>query len=350
MVSTHISIIPEFLEKIELMNMDGHFEINKTDITNTDTGNQLLFRGIKSGSGNQTANLKSLQGISTWIIDEAEELVDEDIFDRIDLSVRSNKAPNRVVLILNPATKEHWIYKRFFESKGVEPGFNGIKDNATYIHTSYLDNLSNLPQDYLDQLETIRQRRPDKYKHEILGGWREKAEGVIFTNWKVGDIDQSISHGYGMDFGYSVDPSTLVEVRIDKKAKKIYAKELLYKSKLSTSELVENLRVKSTSNAVIIADSAEPRLIDEIRAKGFNIRPTIKGPSSVRDGIRLLQDYDLVIDGDSSNLIKELNNYVWNDKKSEVPIDAHNHLLDSLRYYCSFYLDNPNYGQYAYEY
>lgn len=349
MVSTHISIIPEFIEKIELLNADNHFEINKTDIKNVSTNTMILFRGIKSGAGNQTANLKSLQGISTWVIDEAEELTDEDTFDKIDLSIRSNKAKNKVILILNPATKEHWIYKRFFENRGVQAGFNGTKGDTTYIHTNYLDNIENLPDDYIAQIEQIKVRRPDKYKHDILGGWREKAEGVIFTNWKVDEIDKTIAPGYGMDFGYSIDPSTIIEVRIDKKKKIVYASEKLYKPKLSTSDLVEALRINTEKKAIIIADSAEPRLIDEVRAKGFNIKATIKGPSSVRDGIRLLQDYDIVVDEGSINLIKELNNYVWNDKKSEVPIDKHNHLIDALRYYCSFYLDNPTYGEYYFE-
>ena len=71
-----------------------------------------------------------MQGISCWVLDEAEELIDEDIFDTIDLSIREKEIQNRIILILNPVTKEHWIYKRFFEDKGVEAGFNGVRDNV----------------------------------------------------------------------------------------------------------------------------------------------------------------------------------------------------------------------------
>ena len=125
MTSAHLSIIPEFLEKIGLLGFDEVFSINKKEVVNTKNNSDILFRGIRTSAGNQTASLKSLQGISTWVLDEAEELVDENIFDTIDLSIREKGIHNRVILILNPVTKEHWIYKRFFEDKGVEGGFNG---------------------------------------------------------------------------------------------------------------------------------------------------------------------------------------------------------------------------------
>ena len=130
MTSAHLSIIPEFLEKIGLLGYDNTFSVNKAEVINLGNKSDILFRGIKTSAGNQTASLKSLQGISTWVLDEAEELVDENIFDTIDLSIREKKVQNRIILVLNPVTKEHWIYKRFFEDKGVEGGFNGIKDNV----------------------------------------------------------------------------------------------------------------------------------------------------------------------------------------------------------------------------
>ena len=130
-----ISIIPEFIEKIELLGKQGDFHVTKDEITNRKTGSKILFRGIKTSSGNQVANLKSLQGVTTWVLDEAEELVDESIFDTIDLSVRQKGIQNRVVMILNPTTKEHFIYQRFFEGKGVQEGSNITKGDTTYIHT-----------------------------------------------------------------------------------------------------------------------------------------------------------------------------------------------------------------------
>ena len=144
MTSAHLSIIPEFLEKISLLGFEEVFSINKAEVLNISNNSDILFRGIRTSAGNQTARLKSLQGVSTWVLDEAEELIDENIFDTIDLSIREKDLQNRIILILNPVTKEHWIYDRFFQSKGVEGGFNGIKDNVCYIHSTYLDNIENL--------------------------------------------------------------------------------------------------------------------------------------------------------------------------------------------------------------
>ena len=105
MTSAHLSIIPEFLEKIGLLGFDEVFSINKAEVLNTSNQSDILFRGIRTSAGNQSASLKSLQGISTWVLDEAEELIDEDIFDTIDLSIREKDIQNRIILILNPVTK-----------------------------------------------------------------------------------------------------------------------------------------------------------------------------------------------------------------------------------------------------
>jgi len=345
MQSAHSSIIPEFIEKIDLFELGGEFSINKTDIRNTRTGSEVIFRGIKTGAGNQTAALKSLQGISTWVLDEAEELIDEETFDKINLSVRQKGIHNRIILILNPTTKEHWIYKRFFESKGVQEGFNGIKEDTCYIHTTYLDNIENLDQSYIHSIELMKERRPEKYNHQILGGWLNKADGVIFENWSIGEYDDTIPSIFGQDFGFSTDPTTLIECSIDKGLKKIYVREHYGKTGLTTSEIY-NLNQRYAGDRLIIGDSAEPRLISEVKAKGNNIQGVKKGKDSIITGIALLQDYDLVIEEDSTGIIKELNNYVWSDRKSKTPIDDHNHFIDALRYAVYYQLSNPNRGRY----
>ena len=344
MTSAHLSIIPEFQEKIDLMNLNDFFEVNKSEIKNKQSGSEIIFRGIKTSSGDQTANLKSLQGVTTWVLDEAEELTDEATFDKINLSIRQKGKQNRVILILNPSTKEHWIYKRFFEDKGISEGFNGIKDDVTYIHTTYLDNIKHLDQSFIDEIEKIKETNPKKYKHQILGGWLDKAEGVVFTNWRVDHFIEQNLTAYGQDFGFSVDPTTLVKVSIDKANKRIYAQELLYKPKLNTSEIyTENVRYCG-QRGLIVADSAEPRLIEELRSRGLNIRGIDK--PKIVDRIALVQDYELIISPDSINIIKELNNYVWHDKKSQTPIDDYNHALDGLGYAVWDLIGRPNQGKY----
>ena len=276
MTSAHLSIIPEFQEKIDLLELNGCFSIQRGEIINTLSGSEIIFKGLKTSSGDQTAALKSLQGVTTWILDEAEELTDETTFDKINLSIRQKGVQNRVILILNPSSKEHWIYKRFFERAGVQEGFTGVKGNVTYIHTTYLDNIDNLDESFIDEVQLIKKNNPKKYKHVILGGWVDKAEGVVFEKWRYGPFNpDNLQTSFGQDFGFSIDPTTLIEVAIDKKKRKIYVKEHLYKPKLTTSEIAY-INLNASNKSLIVADSAEPRLIEELKAKGFVLDYTNK--------------------------------------------------------------------------
>lgn len=346
LVSAHASIIPEFIDKIETANLQSDFSITKDEIVNLRTGSKILFKGIKTSSGTQTANLKSLAGVTTWVLDEAEELNDENTFDKIDFSIRAKGIQNRVILILNPSTKEHFIYKRFFENKGVEAGANLIKKDTTYIHTSYLDNIDNLSNSFISQVEQMKLNNSSKYQHVILGGWLDKAEGVVFTNWKFGSFNpDNLQTSFGQDFGFSVDPTTLIEVAIDKTKRKIYIKECFYKIRLTTSDIAL-MNLEYCSNSLIVADSAEPRLIAELKSKGCNIRPTEKGAGSISAGVALMQDYELIVESNSTNVAKELNNYIYADKGSKLFVDNFNHAIDAIRYNVFFHLANPNRGTY----
>ena len=344
MVSAHLSIIPEFLEKIGLLGFENAFHINKAEVTNSSNNSDILFRGIKTSAGNQTASLKSLQGISCWVLDEAEELIDENIFDTIDLSIREKDVQNRVILILNPVTKEHWIYRRFFEEKGVEGGFNGVKDNVCYIHSTYLDNIKNLSESFLDRIKSIKHNNFKKYQHKILGGWLDKAEGVVFDNWSFGEFNPNgLQTSCGMDFGFSVDPDSLTEVAIDKSRKIIYLKEHIYQNGLKSHDLAK-IVLDKVGKKLIIADSAEPRLIEDLRHLGVNIKPVKKG--TVESGVTRMQDYQIIITPESTNIAKELNNYVYADKGSKLYVDSYNHAIDGVRYNVMYHLDNPNAGKY----
>lgn len=344
MTAAELSIIPEFKEKISLINCDRYFDVQKKDIVNTITDSRVLFRGIKTSSGNQTANLKSLQGISTWVLDEAEEMVSEEDFDTIDLSIRSNIQQNRIVLIMNPATKEHWVYKRFFEGMGVQEGFNGQLGNVQYIHTTYLDNIENLPESFINSVEQIRKTNPTKYKHKILGGWLDRAEGVVFTNWEYGTFNpDGLQTSFGLDFGFSIDPDALVEVAIDKSKRVIYLKQHIYSKGLGSSQLAQIIKSRA-DRKLIIADSAEPRLISDLRSKGINIKPVKKG--KIEEGITLMQDFKLIVDKESQDIARELNNYSYLDKGSKLYIDDYNHAIDAIRYNITFHLDNPHSGKY----
>lgn len=347
------SIIPEFEEKLSLLNCHDLFRVTKDSIKGVHNQSKIVFKGIKTSSGNQTASLKSLKNFSIFILDEAEEMPDFGTWDKIKKSMRALDVRNLSILSLNPATEEHWIHEEFFEGKGVEAGFNGIVGNVLYIHSTYLDiEREFIADDTWEEYEELRRiyeewkalspqeklthdpklvKKAKYFLHTILGGWLNKAEGVVFEDWEEGEFVDN-GHGcFGQDYGFSNDPTTLVQVSIDKKRKRIYAKELLYRPKMVTSQIAD-FNNQIAGDKLIIGDSSEPRLIEELRRKGNNIQGAEKGPGSVSGGIARMLDYTLVVDPSSKNLKKELNNYVWHDKKSNMPVDDWNHLIDPIRY------------------
>ena len=172
LVSAFISIIPEFLDKIEIMGKVNDFEVTQSEIINKLTGSKILFRGIKTSSGVNTANLKSIAGLSTWVIDEAEELTDPDVFDKVDLSIRAKENFNRVILVMNPAYKSHWIYNDFVKKK---------RSDTTYIHTTYLDNKINLSDSFIQAAEKTKRENPARYEHLFLGTWLDDADGMLWN-------------------------------------------------------------------------------------------------------------------------------------------------------------------------
>ena len=332
MTAAEKSIIPEFRDKIKMLGLSDEFIITQKDITHRLSGSSIFFSGIKTSSGDQTANLKSLHGVTTLVVEEAEELVDEDVFDKIDLSVRVKDVQNRIILIMNPATKTHWIYERFFEKAGVNDDFTGQHEDTNYIITTYLDNLENINKSFIRVADIMKETNPEKYNHVMLGAWLPRAEGVIFTNWVMGGFEYIEGSTYfGQDYGFSVDPTTLVKVSIDRLNKTVYLKECFYEVGLSTSEIGER-NYRHAKNDLIYVDSAEPRLIKELKDKGMNLQPVSKPAGSILAGIKMMQDMRLIVDPASKNLIKELNNYTWHPKKDNEPRDMYNHIIDGIRY------------------
>ena len=323
LTSAHLSIIPQFISVIEDLGIEDNFEINKTEITNKSTGVSILFRGVKTSSGTQTANLKSITDITTVVFDEFEEIPDKETFKKIDYSVRVKGVHNRIIMIQNPSTKQFWGYEEYFLTK---------RKDTTYIHTSYLDNINNLNEDIIKDFERLKIDNKKEFDNIVMGGWLDKAYGTIFDNWIKGDFDDSLPFIFGADYGFAADPSTIVKVAVDEKRKLIYLEEKLYSKHLSTDQL-KNIYKEVVNDNIVVCDSAELRLINDLRDSGINAIPTIKKAGSVVAGIQRIQSYKLVVCGDSSNLITELNNYAWIDKGTKtIPIDDYNHILDALRY------------------
>jgi phage terminase large subunit len=223
----------------------------------------------------------------------------------------------------NPVS-EFYVYDQFINN----PQY---KDDITLIHSTLYDNpflSEEIKKDIL-----LRAARDPNYKRVYLEGKIGQLEGVIYPNWSYGDFDNSLPSGFGLDFGFHPDPDAMVKIAIDQKNRKIYAKELFYLNNLQISDLRKEVKLYAKSHELIIADSADPRLINELRTSGLNIKGVIKSEGSVLEGIRLVQDYDIIVDKESINLVKELRNHTWNDKKAGIPNKGFNHLLSGIRYY-----------------
>ena len=353
--ATSVKEMVELFENvIELLNWQSFFRVYVDRIVCLTTDSAVKFKGLKSGSKAQKANLKSEGEPTTLVVEEGEDFNDEVAFDKIDLSLRSKIVDIEVIWIQNPSTREHFIFKRFFEGYTVDKYIDGCRYQYTthpdveHVHTTYLDNYDNLNETYIEKLLSIRRTDKKKYEQIVIGSWLDRAEGAIFTNWRTYDFDKDpryleLPKLFGQDYGYSNDPTTLVEVVIDKKHRRVYLKEKLYKPFLTTPQ-VATQNIIHSKGKLIIADSSEPRLIKELKQFKCNIKGVKKFDGSILTGIALMQDYELIVHPSSENLITELSNYVWMDNKSK-PIDDYNHLIDAIRYVFMHALYKPNYGK-----
>lgn len=336
--SAEISIMPEFLEKLELLGETENCHITKTSITHGQTGSQIIFSGIKTQSGNQTAKLKSIPGINCFVVDEAEEFTSEADFDTINNSIRVRGLPNLVIMILNPQSVNHWIWERFFKESHRQVYINGIQvqisthPSVHHIHTTYHDNIDHLDEGYLAEIEQLRIANEAKWANVFGGRWRDKAQGVIFEHWTEGAFDESLPYCYGLDEGFFPDPLGLIKVAVNRRRKRVYLQEMAYSQKLSTGDVITLLEEKVRNKRDLIVADDKGRLIGDLAKAGWNVVKAHKWPGSVKDGIRTLQDWEIIVDPESYNLKTELNNYVWNDKKASIPVDEFNHLIDPTRY------------------
>jgi len=358
MASADLSVIPEFSEKIDLEGSHEYFRVNKKDIINKCSGSTVMFRGIKTSSGNQTANLKSIQGLTTFVCDEAEEWVSENDFDKIVLSIRQKGIQNRVVIVMNPADVNHFIYKKYIKDTHQIVNIDGVDiqvsthPNVLHIHTTYFDNRQYLADEFIHEVEDLRAKaikdatKPDgsfdkhifnksKYAHKIIGRWAAIAEGVIFTSYEIVPCipDWIKKRGIGMDFGYSIDPTAIIDCAfVDND---LYLDEICYKTEMLSREIIKELKQHSSKR--VISESADPRLITEIRNGGINIHPVDKFKGSIDAGITKMLELNLKITKRSYNILEELRNYTWDKDKNgnyiNVPIDDYNHAMDASRYW-----------------
>lgn len=265
-------------------------------------------------------------------INEANELSWEDFFQ---LNIRTTY---RVIIDFNPSDEYHWIYDNLLP-----------RDDVDFFKTTYLDN------PFLTELEVLeieRLRETDSYYWQVYGlGERGQSPSVIFT---AGDYDNLPDGanllGYGLDFGFSNSPTALVACYQYQET--LFFEELLYQTGLTNADLaarMKELNIPRTQR--IVADSAEPKSIEELHRMGFNIHPCFKGKDAINLGIDIMKRHRLVAHKGSVNLIKEFRNYKWQqDKNGKIlnePVKMFDHLMDAARYLVMDRLSRPNVGRYA---
>lgn len=368
LTSAKDSIIPDFKEKLEMLNYQHYAIILNDRVIMRHNQGKIVFKGFRGSSGDQTARLKGLKNFSILVCEELEEYPDQAEWDKVQLSIRSTDVQAMNILVLNPTTKNHWSYDEFFRSKGVEGGFNGIKDNILYIHTTYLD----MPREFIakknlfkyetareihDKIEPMsydeRKAQSHKdikkwkyYKHVVLGGWMQEAEGLVYEDWsEFKDFPKEYDlRIFGLDFGFSNDPAAFVECVLTKED--VYLKQHIYKTGLLNNTLSELIKtvLPEDEDCYIVADSASPKDIKELNTKyGLYIMPCVKGQGSVMSTVKIMQSKNIFIHHESDDLKDELKHYhtieLVNSKGERVIhiVDSDNHLLDASRYACTRY-------------
>lgn len=301
------------------------YELNRQDSIARIGKMQILFRSINNQD--DAAKLRSVTDLDFAWMEELTEFREAD-YDEVLMILRGGHgAYKQVVGSFNPVGKTSWVFKRFFEQNIG----NAQKLKYTIDHNPFL--MKSDPA-YIMQLDRLKEYDPNLWNIYRNGEWGELS-GVIY-NWDITDEPQSFDETfYGIDFGYSVDPCSLV--KIYRKADEYWIKELIHQTGLTNIDLANRMIALGINrNDVIYADSAEPKSIDEIFSFGFNVQPCQKGADSIRAGIDFIKSQRVhIIDG-SENVIREQKSYVWKKDKDgnplNEPIGINNHAMDSIRY------------------
>lgn len=326
------SIWALFIELILTKMPEVLLESNKSDLTfKLVNGSEFLFTGLDDAE-----KIKSIQGITDIVIEEATEITLDD-FTQLNLRLRSPKPNNQIHLMFNPVSKANWVYKYFFEQK---------PDDTIIQQTTYADN-PYLPQKYIQTLIDMKHRNTAYYNIYAKGEFAT-LDKLVFPSYEVRIVNENefvndkgektALFWCGLDFGYTNDPSALTWGWYKPKDHKLYITGEYDKTGLTNDKLAEIITDLGLSKERIVADSAEPKSIAELRHMGIKkITGAVKGADSVKNGLDRLQRCDIIIDERCKNTIEEFENYTWKkDKRTgeyiNDPIDTYNHHIDSIRY------------------
>ena len=300
------------------------------------TGQRILFRGLDNVE--KIASTTVEQGVLCWVwVEEAFEIPREADFDKLDLSVpRGEVAPplfKQTTLTFNPWNENHWLKSRFFDREDEQV----LAITTDYRCNEFLDDTDRA------RYEQMRVNNPRQYAVAGLGQWGH-SEGLVFENWVVeefslGDLRrEGLRHIFGLDYGYTNDPTAFIAAAVDEEEKRIYIYDEHYETKMLNGDIATMIIAKGYQKERIRADSAEPKSNDDLRRLGIGrIQPARKGPDSVQAGIARLQEYRLIVHPRCVHTAAELGAYCWQSGAREGtfinrPADRDNHLMDALRY------------------
>lgn len=313
-----------FLDTISDWGIYDLCRINKSEYTITlMNGSVLLFKGL-----DDPEKIKSVAGLTDIWTEEATELTEED-FDQLRLRLRAKKKDLQFFVSFNPVSKSHFLYKRYFSEDKTEEAF--------ILQTTYKDNKF-LPESYVKNIEKLIDTNPTYYKIYALGEFCSLSK-LVYQNWNTEAFDHRQIDGtlcVGLDFGFVNDKTALIASIVTDEDIYIF-KEYTCIGK-TNDEIYGAIKALGMHKSVIIADSAEPKSIEELKRLGcIRIRESKKGPDSIIHGIQKIQQKKIHIHPSCIETIAELQNYAWEkDKKSgeyiNKPIDDWNHCLDALRY------------------
>ncbi|HUM42452.1 MAG TPA: PBSX family phage terminase large subunit [Fervidobacterium sp.] len=332
------SCFTELKWAINRLCVQDYWKITKSplEMTYIPTGQKIYFRGLDDPL--KVTSITVEVGHLCWMwIEEAYEIMKESDFDMLDESIRGEVPDGlfkQITLTFNPWNEHHWIKKRFFDA-APDPDILALTTN--YKCNEWLDAADK------KVFETMKKNNPRRYRVAGLGDWGI-VEGLVFENWeeKAFNLEEikkipGIKSAFGLDFGYTNDPSALWCGMIDLKGKVIYVFDEMYKTGMSNEAIAKELTKMGYRKERIRADSAEPKSIDRLRELGIsNITAARKGKDSVNNGIDFIQDFKIIVHPRCVNFLTEINNYTWDvdkfGKKLNTPIDDFNHLMDAMRY------------------
>ena len=344
MTAAEISVIPEYKDKIVLLGKSDQFAVTKDIIINRKSNGRMIFRGIQTSSGNQTAKLKSIPNLRKFFLDEAQELTNPVDFDTIDLSIRDLDAPNEVWLALNPSDIHHWIFKRFFRKPGVPYDFNGVVDDVRYIHTDWRDVREYLSESFIERALKCEREDPDKYANIYLGDWSVRRSGLIYPRWEactLADIPVGLEWWYANDWGYSNDPDALLRMAFDPLTRTLFIVQVMYETGKLPRDVAAAIRRDceawglDVNRTLVYCDPARPDSIAELRIQyGINAVPGINRDKVGRIGY--LQGFKVRYVG--RNIGEEAETYSWEPSKedpevyTDTPQDGGDHAMDAASY------------------